>query len=197
MIGFLRGEIAELTEQMAVIDVQGVGYEVWISKKTMAALPKVGSEAKLYTYFHIREDAMRLYGFLTKDDLDFYKQLIGVNGIGPKGALGILEGMTTDDLRLAILSEDVKAISKAPGIGAKTAQRLIFDLKDKISIRDTKEEFPGFLKEGEGASNEAAQALITLGYSQSEAIKAVQKVKEKETMSADAILKAALKQMNF
>lgn len=197
MIGFLRGEIADLTEQIAVIDVQGVGYEVWISKKTMAALPQVGSQAKLYTYFHVREDTMRLYGFLTKDDLDFYKQLIGVNGIGPKGALGILEGMTTDDLRLAILSGDVKAISKAPGIGTKTAQRLIFDLKDKISIRDREGETSEFLKEGEGACNEAAQALIALGYSQSEAIKAVQRVKEKETMSTNEILKAALKQMNL
>ena len=162
----------------------------------------------VYTYFQVREDAMTLYGFLHRQDREMFKQLIGVNGIGPKGALGILSVMRPDDLRIAIVSGDAKAISKAPGIGAKTAQRLILDLKDKVdleevmmsSFRGGKENSSdaGASAAGMAASaKEAVAALTALGYTGMEASKAVKKVEITENMSVEDILKASLKHLSF
>ena len=124
---------------------------------------------RLYTYLNVREDAMILYGFLTKDDLRVFKLLIGVNGIGPKGALAVLSVMTTDDLRFAVLGDDAKAIAKAPGIGAKTAQRVILELKDKLSLEEAfelKSEHVSRQNENgsSGVKNEAVQALVAVSY---------------------------------
>ena len=156
----------------------------------------------MYTYLNVREDAMILYGFLTKDDLIVFKLLLGVSGIGPKGALAILSVMTTDDLRFAVLGDDAKAISKAPGIGAKTAQRLILELKDKLSLEDAFEQKlshnaqPSPSK-ATGAKNEAVQALVALGYSSSEALKALNGIEITDETDVEDILKAALKNMAF
>ena len=137
MIAFVRGEIENISEDHAVIDVGGIGYNVRISPGTAGRLPGIGKEVKLYTYTCVREDAFWLYGFLSRDELELFKLLITVNGIGPKGGLAILSVLSADDLRFAIISGDAKAIARAPGIGAKTAGRVILDLKDKISIEDT------------------------------------------------------------
>ena len=136
MYAYIKGELAETNPDHIVIETGGIGYQVFISGQTFEYLPTVGEEIKVYTYLYLREDAMILYGFLTKDDLELFKLLISVSGIGPKGGLAILSALSADDLRFAVLSGDSKAISKAPGVGAKTAQRVILELKDKMSLED-------------------------------------------------------------
>lgn len=202
MIAFIKGEIADIAEDNVVIDTGNIGYNIKISTGTANLLPGIGQEIKLYTYTHIREDLFQLYGFLTRDDMDIFKKLITVNGIGPKGGLGILSVMNADDLRFAIMSGDAKAISKAPGIGAKTAERIILDLRDKVSLEDTliAREMKAYNGAGEtgidnNAKNEAVEALVALGYSASDALKAVKKVIAAEEMDTEEILKAALKNM--
>ena len=202
MIGYLKGEVAGIYEEQIVLEVSNIGYNIKMSASTIDCIRGLGEEIKVYTYLSVREDAMQLYGFLTKDDLDFFKLLIQVNGIGPKGALGILSVMTTDDLRFAILSADAKTISKAPGIGAKTAQRLIIDLKDKVSLEDAFEE--RLASKGRGVSqnpvsdakNEAVEALTALGYSATDALRAVKSVETTEDTDVELILKQALKNIN-
>ena len=136
MYAYIKGVLADVEEESVVVEAGGIGYRIYTTGQTFDYLPVVGEEVKLYTYLNVREDAMILYGFLTKDDLRVFKLLIGVNGIGPKGALAVLSVMTTDDLRFAVLGDDAKVIAKAPGIGAKTAQRVILELKDKLSLEE-------------------------------------------------------------
>ena len=134
MISYVKGELAAIEEQKAIIDVGGIGYGVFMPHQALAMLPSVGNEVKLYTYLNVREDAMQLFGFLTKDDLEIFRLVIGVSGIGPKGGLNILSCMSPDELRFAIMSGDAKMISSAPGIGKKTAEKLIVELRDKVDI---------------------------------------------------------------
>lgn len=143
---------------------------------------------------------MLLYGFCSKDELRVFKLLLGVSGIGPKGALAILSVMTTDDLRFAVLGDDAKTIAKAPGVGVKTAQRLILELRDKLSIEDAFEEKLSQAEDAardraKGAKNEAVQALVALGYSSSEALKALGGIEITEETDVEDLLKAALKNM--
>lgn len=201
MLAFVRGEIEEISEENVVIDTGSIGYNIKISAGTAGRLPGIGREVKLYTYTCVREDAFLLYGFLSKDELELFKKLITVNGIGPKGGLAVLSVMTADDLRFAILAGDAKAIARAPGIGAKTASRVILDLKDKISIEDTqiqKEMNDGAaegMAEEEKARKEAVEALVSLGYSPSDALKAIKKAAPPEDADTELILKLALKNM--
>lgn len=202
MYSYIKGILTDMEEDLVVVEAGGIGYNIYTTGQTFNYLPAVGEEIKLYTYLNVREDAMILYGFLTKDDLRVFKLLIGVNGIGPKGALAILSVLTTDDLRFAVLGADAKAIAKAPGIGAKTAQRVILELKDKISLEDAFEQkFENVQAQaeshGKGAKNEAVQALVALGYSSSEALKAINGVEITEDTDVEDILKAALKNMAF
>ena len=175
---------------------------IFTTGQTFQYLPSMGEEVKVYTYLHVREDAMILFGFLTKDDLFVFRLLLGVSGIGPKGALAILSVMTTDDLRFAVLGDDAKAIAKAPGVGAKTAQRLILELKDKLSLEDAfeqklaKNDNP-VQNKAKGAKNEAIEALVALGYSSSEALKALNGIEITDDTDVEDILKAALKNMAF
>lgn len=201
MIAYVKGIIEDITEDNAVIDVSGIGYNVKISADTASRLPGIGEAVKLYTYTCVREDAFQLFGFLTRGDLEIFKKLITVNGIGPKGGLAILSVMDADDLRFAIMSGDAKAISRAPGIGAKTAQRVILDLKDKISIDD--EMISREIAQGSAVSlradtpqkQEAIAALVSLGYGQAESTKAVNAIEDIETLDSSAVLKAALKKL--
>lgn len=203
MYSYIRGILTDQDEETIVVEAAGVGYNIYTTGQTFQALPPIGSEVKIYTYLQVREDAMTLFGFLTKDDLKVFKLLLGVNGIGPKGAIGILSVMTTDDLRFAVLADDAKAIAKAPGVGNKTAQRLILELKDKLSLEEAFEQKLAHTAQSEeahttsGMQNEAVQALVALGYSSSEALKAVSAVKLTEQMDTEALLKAALKKMAF
>ena len=135
MIAFIKGKVTDITEEAVILENNGIGYRIFTSSMVQAQL-SVGSEVKLYTYLNVREDAMQLYGFLTRDDLKIFKLLITVSGIGPKAGLSILSVMSGNDLRYAVMSGDSKAISKAPGVGAKTAQKVILELKDKLKLED-------------------------------------------------------------
>lgn len=201
MIAFVKGTVENLTEDNVVVDVGGIGVNIKISADTAARLPGIGEGVKLYTYTSVREDAIQLFGFLARNDLEIFKKCITVSGIGPKGALAILSVLDADSLRFAIMSGDVKAITKAPGIGARTAERLILELKDKIKIDDTSigREIAAAQAVGAGADTpqkkEAVEALVSLGYGQAEAAKAVNAIEGIETMDSGAVLKAALKRM--
>lgn len=200
MIAYVNGIVEDITEDNVVIDVNGIGYNVKISTATAAKLPGIGEQARLYTYTCVREDAFILYGFLSRNDLDIFKKCITVNGIGPKGALAILSVLDADSLRFAIMSGDAKAIAKAPGIGTKTAERLVLDLKDKIKIDDTLiQREVDMTAAGQSVDSdqkkEAVEALVALGYGQTESIKAVNAIENIESMDAGAVLKAALKKL--
>lgn len=205
MIQFVRGILDTVSENQIVVENQGIGFGILVPLSVVSALPQTGNEVKIYTYMHVREDAMQLFGFLTKDELAMFQLLITVSGIGPKGALGILSVMDADALRFAILADDAKSISKAPGIGVKTAGRLILELRDKV---DFEEAIEGALDRGEmnaagrssagengAAANEAIQALVALGYSSAEAVKAVKKVAAAPDQTVEDILEAALKNL--
>ena len=198
MISFIRGTVADLTENSAIIESNCIGFEINMTGNALAQL-HIGQEVKLHTYFQVREDAMVLYGFFNKDDLQVFKLLLGVNGVGPKAALGVLAGITADEL----LSDDVKTLSKAPGIGKKTAQKLILELKDKLSLEEAFEQKLAneqvqatTAAAGAGmtdARQEAVEALVALGYSSTDALRAVRKVTDVEPTDVEGILKAALK----
>lgn len=201
MIAFVKGFIEDISEENVVINTGNIGYNLKISTGTAARLPGIGAEVKLYTYTCVREDSFSLFGFLSRDDLEIFKKLITVNGIGPKGGLAILSVMTADSLRFAIMSGDAVSIAKAPGIGKKTAERVILDLKDKISLEDTlvhREMQAGLQPLGQTqshAQNEAVEALVALGYSGQDALRAVKGVAITEDMDVETILKLALKNM--
>lgn len=203
MIAYLNGILAEIEEENIVIEVNGIGYNVRIPAGMAGRLPQIGEVVKLYTYTSVREDAIGLYGFLSRDDLNMYRQLITVSGIGPKGGLSVLSAMSADELRMAVISQDAKAIAKAPGVGTKTAQRIILELKDKISLEDTAmmrevNQVPqGSMLTGKSqAQTEVVEALTALGYSPSEALRAVKAVlQETPDLDVEALLKAALKKM--
>lgn len=206
MISFVKGILAEKGEDSVVVEAGPVGLEVKVPLSVLNRLPCTGREIILYTYFQVREDGMNLYGFLHPQEREIFRQLLGVNGVGPRAALGILSALCPSDLRTAVLCGDAKTISKAPGVGAKTAQRIIFDLKDKISADPETENWmfePGTQKEEPagadlaGAAREALQALVALGYTSSEASRAVKKVTLSEGMNVEDVLKASLKHLAF
>lgn len=201
MISYLRGTVAAFEEDKVIVDVGGVGYGVYMSGQAMGKLPAVGREVKLHTYLNVKEDAMQLYGFLTRDDLSVFKLVIGVNGIGPKGGLGVLSALSPDDLRFAVLANDVKAICAAPGIGKKTAEKLILELRDKLKFEEALEHIASEVTVGVEVNgqiqSEAVQALVALGYGSTEALKAVRKVEADETMEVEDVLKLALKHMSL
>ena len=207
MISYIKGPLTAIEEDVIVVEAGGVGMGIHVPLSVLDRLPGIGREVTVYTYFQVREDAMSLYGFLNRQDREMFRQLIGVNGVGPKAALGILSTMTPDDLRMAIVTGDAKAISRAPGIGPKTAQRLILDLKDKVSMEEVLGNLAlpsdggasaalGTIGMGE-AAKEAVQPLVALGYSNMEANKAVKQVEVTETMTAEDVLKASLRYLSF
>ena len=201
MISFLRGEVAQVLPDRVVVEVGGVGYEVLVSTRDAADMPPAGEDVKLHTYMSVSQDAIRLYGFLSQDDMNVYKTLISVSGIGPKAALGILGTLSANDVRFAVFSDDDKALSRAPGIGSKIAKKLILELKDKLNLEDAiqagADDFAAAGTETSPAVDaelaDAVQALTALGYSNSEALRAVRKVKITEGMQTQDILKQALK----
>lgn len=198
MYAYIKGEIVDISEDNVVLECHDIGYNIKVPFSVIQQLPGIGSQVRIYTYTCVREDAFILYGFLTKDDLWIFKKLITVNGIGPKGALGILSVMSADDLRFAIIAGDSKAISKAPGIGTKSAERIILDLKDKITLEPDRIDQNDTIATSadsvnSDARNEAIEAMTALGYSPSEALKAVKQITVTDDMDAGAILKAALK----
>ncbi|MDI9241672.1 Holliday junction branch migration protein RuvA [Fusibacillus kribbianus] len=206
MISFIKGRLLELYEEALIVETGGIGYQIQVPLSMLSEV-SVGSEIQVYTYLHMGQDSsLRLYGFSCREDLEVFKLLIGVSGIGPKGALGVLSVISPDDLRFAVLSEDAKTIARAPGIGIKTAKKLILELKDKFKLEDAFEIKKGHVASGEDEASgtsiqdrkgEAVQALTALGYSAAEAMKAVNQVSGAEELSVEAILKAALRKMTL
>ena len=209
MIHFIHGILSDVAEGLVVVEAAGVGYGIHVPASVIGALPPIGEDIKIYTYFSLTQNGVDLYGFLSPEDRAMFTMLLTVSGIGPKGALGILSALTPDDLRMAIVTGDSKAISRAPGVGKKTAQRVVLELKDKL---DATEVFSSTLDHGHGAGaavdagaaagvygaqKEAVEALVALGYSNVEASRAVKKVELSEGMTVDQILKASLKNLNF
>ena len=195
MISFVKGELAEILEGKIVVETGGLGIEINVPASVMEELPGIGEEVKIYTYFRVSEDAMSLYGFNSRRDLAMFEQLIGVSGIGPKGALSILSAMNPDELRMAIITGDDKLISTAPGIGAKTAQRVIVDLKDKVNRDHIAGTIP--VVSNAAVNSDAAEvieALVNLGYGRSEASRIVRSVAA-EGMDAEQMLKEALRSL--
>lgn len=200
MIAFVRGTAVDMTENSVIVETGGIGYEIYMTGTDLSQI-HMGEEVKIHTYFNVREDAMQLYGFRSKDDLQMFKLLLGVNGVGPKAAVGVLAGITADELRFAILSDDVKTLSKAPGIGKKTAQKLILELKDKMKLEDAfeiklaheQEKAVAGLGEVSDGRQEAVEALVALGYSSTDALRAVRKVTDVAPDDVEGLLKAALK----
>lgn len=193
MISYIKGVIEDVETDRVILENHGVGYGVFMPYHALEQIGE-GEELKIYTYFHVREDAMHLFGFLTKEELNLFKKLIGVSGVGPKGALAILSACPGDSLQMAIISGDAKAISKAQGIGSKTAQRIIIELKDKIDIEEmisTPQE-SGNIKET-GVQKDAIEALTALGYSRTSAYHAIKNIKDAEQMDVESLLKIALK----
>ena len=198
MYAYLKGELEGITEDGIIVEVNNIGYNVRIPKEMISQLPPMHYKVQIYTYTSVREDAFQLYGFLTAKDLELFKKLITVNGIGPKVAQGILSVMDADTLSFAIMAGDAKMISKAPGVGAKSAERIILDLKDKISIDVSELSSSGVddnrtKQHNDFIKNEAVEALVALGYSQFEAAKAVSKVERNDDDTVESVLKAAFK----
>ena len=202
MIAFIQGELCEVGQDTIIVACQGIGYEIQVPVSVAQSLPDPGNRVKIYTYTYVREDALGLFGFLTKDDLTVFKLLITVNGVGPKAALAILSSMTADELRFAILAEDAKAISNAPGIGPKTAKRMIIELKDKLDLEsmidnhgDSSTYAPGNAEAAASVRDEVIMALTALGYSNTEAVRAVRAVSGADEMDSETLLKQALKKI--
>ena len=202
MYSYIKGELVEIQPESIVVEAGQIGYEIRMPANMVGRLGGIGQSVKVYTYLHVKEDLMELYGFLSRDDLQVFRLLLGVNGIGPKGALAILTALTPDDLRIAVLGEDAKAIAKAPGIGSKTAQRVILELKDRLSLVPVAgNASPAAQAISQDSSSavkaEAVRALVALGYSSSEAWKSVGKIELAPEMTVEELLKLCLKQMSF
>lgn len=205
MIQYVQGTLSMADENAIVVDNHGIGYYILVPASVLERMPALGNEVKIYTYLHVREDIMQLFGFLSMDDLEVFKQLITVNGIGPKGGLGILSVMSADDLRFAILADDAKSIAKAPGIGAKTASKVILELKDKLKMKDVVEDAleRGVAEHGQKTGgnfqgkviSEAVEALVALGYPAADAMKAVRQIEDSESMTTEELLRLSLKNM--
>lgn len=201
MYYYLNGTLAVATMTYAVVECAGVGYRVNISGNTFSKIASsVGKTVKIYTYLSVREDAMELFGFATEDEKRAYELLIGVSGIGPKAAISILSALTVKNLTFAILSGDVKSISSANGVGAKTAARMVLELKDKIGkefpdamqkIDDEPADDGGAISES-AVMDEARDVLLTLGYTRSEIQSALKGVKAKDT---DSCVREALRKL--
>jgi len=202
MFNYIKGKLAGITENSIIVENGGIGYEIFVPVTDTGSLWQTGKEVKVYTYLHVREDLVQLFGFMDKDGLDMFKMLITVSGIGPKGALGILGAMGADSLRFAVLADDAKTIAKAPGIGLKTAGKLILELKDKLKVKEVTEAAlaRGEERAADGSSNmqmvsDAAEALAALGYSPAEAMKAARAVDSSTYTTVEELLKLSLKNM--
>ena len=191
MIGYIKGEVAAIYEDRLVLENNGIGYNIYMPGSSLELVEGIGAVVKVYTYLCVREDAMLLYGFLTKDALDLYRLLISVGGIGPKGGLSLLSVMSADELKFAIASGDVKQIAKAPGIGAKTAQRIVLELQDKVSALGAE---PGKAPAAMSQSKEEALgALVMLGFPKAAADKVLQSLDG--SLTVEELIKEALKRI--
>ena len=196
MISYVTGILAEAGEKGVVIETGGIGYFMTVPVSLLAELPPLGSSVKLYTHFHVTEDALKLFGFKRPEDRELFRLLLGISGVGPKAAIGVLGMMTTNELKLAVLSDDEKKIARTPGLGPKTAKKIILELKDKFKLSDLNEALGvsrPVTEAGDSEREDALQALIALGYSPSESLSVISKLGDTAGMSSDQILSLALR----
>jgi len=197
MIAHIDGKVAEKRQGELVLDAQGIGFLLNCSANTLAAAPAIGERMRCYTQLNVREDAMELFGFATREERAMFARLCGVSGIGPRTALAILSSLSLHNLSVALVTGDVTTLSRAPGIGKKTAQRLILELRDKVEqaeVSGGSDVLP--LPDGvAGAAQEAVAALLALGYSNTEAQRAIARVRD-QASTTDALVLLALKNMN-
>ena len=202
MIGRLRGTLAEKQPPHLIIDVNGLGYELEVPMTTLYRLPPVGQPVTLHTHLVVREDAQLLYGFTERREREFFRELIRLNGVGPKLALALMSGLDVDELVRCVQAQDTSALVKVPGVGKKTAERLLVELKDRFKAWETVPSMFQLVSDGpQGASapaptaeTDAVSALISLGYKPQEASKAVSAIKEKG-LSSEELIRRALKGM--
>lgn len=197
MISYIKGILEDMSPGMVVVDNHGIGYQMMVPMRG-EAFPKIGQEIKIYTHMHVREDDVSLFGFLSKEEKEAFELLIGVNGIGPKVGLSVLSTLSVYELKMAVISEDVKTISKTPGLGPKGAKKLILELKDKLSFEELEEDGVGAeIFDTSADSSDSVmitiEGLVSLGYSKSEAAIAVNKVEDAKDLTPEELLKKALK----
>ena len=197
MISYIKGILEDMSPGMVVVDNHGIGYQMMVPMGG-ESFPKIGQEIKIYTHMHVREDDVSLFGFLSKEEKEAFELLIGVNGIGPKVGLSVLSTLSVYELKMAVISEDVKTISKTPGLGPKGAKKLILELKDKLSFEELEEDGVGAeIFDTSADSSDSVmitiEGLVSLGYSKSEAAIAVNKVEDAKDLTPEELLKKALK----
>lgn len=197
MISYIKGILEDMSPGMVVVDNHGIGYQMMVPMRG-ESFPKIGQEIKIYTHMHVREDDVSLFGFLSKEEKEAFELLIGVNGIGPKVGLSVLSTLSVYELKMAVISEDVKTISKTPGLGPKGAKKLILELKDKLSFEELEEDGVGAEIFDTSADSSdpvmiTIEGLVSLGYSKSEAAIAVNKVEDAKDLTPEELLKKALK----
>ena len=191
MISYVSGIVEYVDTEKVVVDNHGIGISVFMTNDDLSVIGE-GEEVKLHTYFNVKEDAMQLYGFLNRENLEMFKLLLTVNKVGPKIALGILSTCPGDMLKMSIVSGDSKTIANAPGIGAKTAERVVLELKDKIEIEGVEDFMPEGSVADTSITNVVVDALVELGYPKSEALSTVKRIEITDDMSEEDILKIAL-----
>ncbi|MBQ9438085.1 MAG: Holliday junction branch migration protein RuvA [Lachnospiraceae bacterium] len=195
MISFLEGVLEDVDFDSAIVNVSGVGFRVLLGASSLSSLPSVGEKVRLYTHLQVREDGMTLFGFAGQEELSLFKKIIQVSGVGPKGGQAILSTMTPAEFLFCIASGDAKTIAKAPGIGKRTAERLILELKDKVNPEEVLTKFQGEAAAlppvAEGPVAEALQALVSLGYSQGEVSRALKGIDGAESMEVQELLQRA------
>lgn len=195
MIAVLSGVLDEILADGCIVDVHGVGYRLYMPSTAIAALPAVGKPLRAHTHLHVREDAMTLYGFPTIEQRDIFVVLLGVNGIGPKGALAVLSIYSPDAFRKALVTEDLDALTLIPGVGKKTAARMVLELREKLALPEL-EVVPGGNGNGRAALVEVKGALLSLGYSAAEAREAMERLPaEADAQTTEELLKLALKEL--
>ncbi|MBQ8924271.1 MAG: Holliday junction branch migration protein RuvA [Lachnospiraceae bacterium] len=198
MYAYIKGTVELIDVESFVIENNGIGYRILTSSNVSSKL-KLKDNITTYTYLNVREDDMTLFGFLSEEEVSVFKLLISVSGIGPKGALAIMSALTLDELRMAVLSDDHKAIAKANGVGPKTAQRVVIELKDKFKLEDIfmGSDISDDLSDNVGSDiiTETAMALTSLGYSNVEALRAIKKIENADNMTVEELLKEALKKL--
>ena len=197
MISYIKGILEYMSPGMVVVVNHGIGYQMMVPMRG-ESFPKIGQEIKIYTHMHVREDDVSLFGFLSKEEKEAFELLIGVNGIGPKVGLSVLSTLSVYELKMAVISEDVKTISKTPGLGPKGAKKLILELKDKLSFEELEEDGVGAeIFDTSADSSDSVmitiEGLVSLGYSKSEAAIAVNKVEDAKDLTPEELLKKALK----
>ncbi len=199
MYSYISGTLEEVREDSIVVDNHGIGYLLYIPLRIHEELPEIGSQVKIYTYLQVREDTFILFGFASEDEIAMFRMLLTVSGIGPKGALALLSSYSANEIRFAVASDDDKLLSRASGIGGKTAQRIIIELKDKVDLEEAVDALgstgPVVYEGNSAVKKDAVEALVALGYTSSDAARVLSCIEISEKDEVEEVLKQALKNM--